>query len=104
MRLDCSRPGPIDDERFTPCSAPEFPATRLAAVTWSHERLPRSLAAGLPPPQPAAPHDASEARRCASISPIPMKIAIEVDSWKFHGDDNLTAFTVDNARGPTTSW
>ena len=27
-----------------------------------------------------------------------LKIAIELDSWKYHGGDNLTAFTNDRAR------
>ena len=27
-----------------------------------------------------------------------LKIAIELDSWKYHGGDNLTAFTDDRAK------
>jgi len=55
-------------------------------------------AAGLPPPKQQHRMLLRGRRVRIDLAYPDLKIAIELDSWKYHGGDNLTAFTDDRAR------
>ncbi len=55
-------------------------------------------AAGLPPPKQQHRMMVERQEGADRLAYPELKIAIELDSWKYHGGDNLTAFTDDRAR------
>ena len=55
-------------------------------------------AAGLPPPKQQHRMRPPRPKVRIDLAYPDLKIAIELDSWKYHGGDNLTAFTDDRAR------
>jgi len=56
------------------------------------------VAAGLPPPRQQHRMVLNGKKVRIDLAYPELKIAIELDSWKYHGGDNLTAFTNDRAR------
>lgn len=106
----------IDLEEFRRCAQRLLPApgrsmSRVHAVLGARipgydpgdsdleTRALRALtAAGLPPPKQQHRMLLRGRRVRIDLAYPDLKIAIELDSWKYHGGDNLTAFTDDRAR------
>ena len=91
-------PRPVDLEGAAACSAPAIPGYDPGDSDLETRASAALVAAGLPPPSSAAPHGSRGRKVRIDLAYPELKIAIELDSWKYHGGDNLTAFTDDRAR------